>query len=115
MSTRVLQELRDIVGSGHVFVEPDVMASYAIDWTGCFTGQPTAVVRPGDGREVAGVVALCREAGVALVPQGGNTGLVGGGVPLAGEVVLSLRRLAGVTDVDTLGEIARGGGGAVLP
>ena len=53
--------------------------------------------------EVAAVVAVCREAGVALVPQGGNTGLVGGGVPLAGEVVLSLRRLAGVTDVDPLG------------
>ena len=95
MSTRVLQQLRDIVGSGQLVVEPDVMASYAIDWTGRFIGQPTAVVRPGDSREVAAVVALCREAGVALVPQGGNTGLVGGSVPLEGEVVLSLRRLAG--------------------
>src|ERR1700733_4853300 len=114
MSTRVLQELRDIVGSGHVFVEPDVMASYAIDWTGRFTGQPTAVVRPGDGREVAGVVALCKEAGVALVPQGGNTGLVGGSVPLAGEVVLSLRRLGGVTDVDSLGGQLSVGAGTPL-
>ena len=52
---------------------------------------------------MAAVVALCKEAGVALVPQGGNTGLVGGSVPLAGEVVLSLRRLAGVTDVDASG------------
>ena len=103
MSTRVLRHLRDIVGSEQVVVEPEVMASYAVDWTGRFTGQPTAVVRPGDGREVAAVVALCKEAGVALVPQGGNTGLVGGGVPLGGEVVLSLRRLAGVTDVDALG------------
>ena len=103
MSTRPLQQLRDIVGSGHMVVEPEVMASYAIDWTGRFRGQPTAVVRPGDVREVAAVVALCQEAGVALVPQGGNTGLVGGSVPLAGEVVLSLRRLAGVTDVDALG------------
>jgi FAD/FMN-containing dehydrogenase len=114
MSTRVLQELRDIVGSGHVFVEPDVMASYAIDWTGRFTGQPTAVVRPGDGREVAGVVALCKEAGVALVPQGGNTGLVGGSVPLAGEVVLSLRRLGGITDVDSLGGQLSVGAGTPL-
>ena len=103
MSTRVLPQLRDAVGSGHVVVDPDVMASYAIDWTGRFRGQPTAVVRPGNGREVAAVVALCKEAGVALVPQGGNTGLVGGSVPLAGEVVLSLRRLAGVTHVDALG------------
>ena len=103
MSTRLLQQLRQTVGSGHIVVEPEVMASYAIDWTGRFRGHPSAVIRPRDGSEVAAVVALCKEAGVALVPQGGNTGLVGGGVPLAGEVVLSLRRLAGVTDVDTLG------------
>ena len=114
MSTGVLRQLRDIVGSGHVIVEPDVMASYAVDWTGRFAGRPTAVVRPGDGHEVAGVVALCKEAGVALVPQGGNTGLVGGSVPLSGEVVLSLRRLAGVTDIDALGgQISVGAGTTV--
>jgi FAD/FMN-containing dehydrogenase len=103
VSTRLLQQFREAVGPEHVVVEPEVMASYAIDWTGRFRGQSMAVVRPGDGAEVAAVVALCKDAGVALVPQGGNTGLVGGGVPLAGEVVLSLRRLAGVTDIDTLG------------
>ena len=103
MSTRLLQQLRETVGPRHVVVEPEVMASYAIDWTGRFRGHPRAVIRPRDGSEVAAVVAQCKEVGVALVPQGGNTGLVGGGVPLAGEVVLSLRRLAGVTDVDTLG------------
>jgi FAD/FMN-containing dehydrogenase len=103
MSTHLLQQFRETVGSDHVVVEPEVMASYAIDWTGRFRGHPRAVIRPGDGAEIAALVALCKEAGVALVPQGGNTGLVGGGVPLAGEVVLSLRRLAGVTDVDALG------------
>ena len=90
------------------------MASYGIDWTGRFRGQPSAVVRPGDGAEVAAVVAVCKEAGVALVPQGGNTGLVGGGVPLAGEVVLSLRRLAGVTDVDPLGGQLSVGAGTTI-
>jgi FAD/FMN-containing dehydrogenase len=103
MSTGVLEELGAAVGTAHVLVDPEVMASYGIDWTGRFKGHPSAVVRPGDASEVAAVVAVCREAGVALVPQGGNTGLVGGGVPLAREVVLSLRRLAGVTDVDPLG------------
>jgi FAD/FMN-containing dehydrogenase len=103
MSTRLLQQLRETIGFEHVVVEPEVMASYVVDWTGRFRGHARAVVRPGDGLEVAAVVALCKEAGVALVPQGGNTGLVGGSVPLAGEVVLSLRRLAGVTDVDALG------------
>ncbi len=114
MSTRLLQQLRETIGSAHVIVEPDVMESYAVDWTGRFTGHPMAVVRPGDGGEVAAVVALCKEAEIPLVPQGGNTGLVGGGVPLAGEVVLSLRRLAGVTDVDTLaGQLSVGAGTTV--
>ena len=63
---------------------------------------------------MAAVVAVCKEAGVALVPQGGNTGLVGGGVPLAGEVVLSLRRLAGVTDVDPLGGQLSVGAGTTI-
>lgn len=103
MSRGLLEELGGVIGPANVVVEPEVMASYAIDWTGRFEGHPRAVVRPSDGAEVAAVVAVCKEAGVALVPQGGNTGLVGGGVPLAGEVVLSLRRLAGITEADQLG------------
>jgi FAD/FMN-containing dehydrogenase len=103
VSTGLLKELGAAVGPAHVVIEPDVMAPYGIDWTGRFRGRPSAVVRPGDVAEVAAVVAVCKEAGVALVPQGGNTGLVGGSVPLAGEMVLSLRRLAGVADVDPLG------------
>jgi FAD/FMN-containing dehydrogenase len=114
VSTRLLQQLRDIVGSGHVIDEPEMMATYAIDWTGRFSGSPTAVVRPGTGREVAALVTLCKEAGVALVPQGGNTGLVGGSVPLSGEVVLSLRRLAGVSDIDSLGGQLSAGAGTTV-
>ncbi|MFZ0249530.1 MAG: FAD-binding oxidoreductase [Acidimicrobiales bacterium] len=114
MSTGLLEELRAAVGPAHVVIEPDVMASYGIDWTGRFRGHPGAVVRPGDTAEVAAVVAVCREAGVALVPQGGNTGLVGGGVPLAGEVVLSLRRLAGVSDIDPLGGQLSVGAGTTI-
>ncbi len=92
-----------MVGSPHVIDDPDVMGSYTVDWTGRFRGAASAVLRPGDGPEVAAVVQLCREAGVALVPQGGNTGLVGGGVPLHGEAVLSLGRLTRVFDVDQVG------------
>ena len=83
-----------------MLVDPDLIASYATDWTGRFVGRPAAVIRPGTAAEVAEVIGLCRAAAIALVPQGGNTGLVGGGVPLAGEAVLSLRRLSGITDVD---------------
>ena len=114
MSTGLLAELGAAVGQAHVVVDPDVMASYGIDWTGRFRGPPSAVVLPGDAAEVAAVVSECREAGIALVPQGGNTGLVGGGVPLAGEIVLSLRRLAGVSDVDPLGGQLSAGAGSTV-
>jgi FAD/FMN-containing dehydrogenase len=114
MTSGLLRDLGAAVGSAHVIVEPDVMASYAADWTGRFQGHPRAVVRPGDTRQVAAVIAVCMRRDVAVVPQGGNTGLVGGGVPLAGEVVLSLRRLAGVTEVDSLaGQLSVGAGTTV--
>ncbi len=89
-------------------------ASYAVDWTGRFRGAAPVVVRPGSTEEVAEVVARCRQHGLALVPQGGNTGLVGGGVPLQGEVVLSLRRLDRVGEVDAVaGQVSAGAGAPV--
>jgi len=114
VSRVLLEELRKVVGPTNVLLEPDVMASYSIDWTGRFRGHPSAVVRPKDVAETAAVVVACREEGVALVPQGGNTGLVGGGVPLGGEVVLSLRRMGGVADVDPLGGQLSAGAGSTL-
>ena len=75
-------------------------AGFAADWTGRFRGHTPAVVRPRDTAEAARVLALCAGAGTAVVPQGGNTGLVGGGVPMHGEVVLSLARLDRMDPVD---------------
>jgi FAD/FMN-containing dehydrogenase len=97
---RLEADLVEIVGPAHVLTDPEVTASYAVDWTGRFAGATPAVVRPGSTDEVAAVVACCRRTGVALVPQGGNTGMVGGGVPLHGELVVSLRRLASLGAVD---------------
>lgn len=106
----VLAQLEDVVGP-HVVVDPEVIASSTTDWTGRFAGRSPAVVRPGSTEEVAGVVAVCRQRGLALVPQGGNTGLVGGGVPLHGEVILHLGRLAGRDSVDqSAGQITVGSG-----
>lgn len=103
--------LVDVVGRRHVLTEPDVVASYTDDWTGRFRGRTPAVVRPGSSTEVAEVVKLCREYGVALVPQGGKTGMVGGSVPLHGEVVVSLSRLDTVGPVDaSAGQLTAGGG-----
>ena len=94
-----------------MLVDPEVTASYVTDWTRRFSGSTPAVVRPASTAEVAAVVALAREHRVALVPQGGNTGLVAGGVPLAGEVVVSLVRLARLGQVDLLaGQVTAGAG-----
>ena len=106
--------LARIVGDRHVLTEPDLLAAHAVDWTGRFRGAPPAVVRPGDVREVAEVVRWCAGHGVALVPQGGNTGLVGGGVPLDGEVVLSLRRLDHLGAVEPAAAQVTVGAGATL-
>ena len=103
--------LAAVVGRDHVLTDADVVAGYCVDWSGRFHGATPAVVRPGSTAEVAAVVGACRDAGVAVVPQGGNTGLVGGGVPLAGEVVVSLRRLATVEPADgRAGQITAGAG-----
>lgn len=102
---------REVVGERHVLTSPDDVASYTTDWTRRWEGHTPAVVRPGTVEEVAGLVALARDHRVALVPQGGNTGLVGGGVPLAGEVVVSLGRMATIEPVDRLaGQITVGAG-----
>jgi FAD/FMN-containing dehydrogenase len=109
----LIDRLREVVGS-QVIVDDDIIASYTTDWTGRFRGHSVAVVRPGSTEEVAGVVLVCRELGIALVPQGGNTGLVGGGVPLRGEVVLSLRRLQTLDPIDTVAGQVTAGAGVVL-
>jgi FAD/FMN-containing dehydrogenase len=109
----VLRSLAAIVGESHVLTG-DATAGFAVDWTGRFRGQTPAVVRPGDTAEVAAVLALCTDAGLPVVPQGGNTGLVGGGVPLRGEVVLSLTRLNRLGPVDQQASQITAGAGVTL-
>jgi FAD/FMN-containing dehydrogenase len=104
----------EIVGREHVIRDRDVVASYESDWTGRFVGHCEAVIRPGSYDEVSAIVALCSRAGIALTLQGGNTGLVGGSVPLHGEVVLSMRRLDDIGDVDPVaGQVTAGCGATV--
>ena len=97
----LLPILRDAVGAANVLTEGDLSA-WERDWRKRWHGKALAVVRPGSTAEVAAVVRACAEARVALVPQGGNTGLVGGGVPdMSGtQVLLSLQRLNRVRALD---------------
>jgi FAD/FMN-containing dehydrogenase len=98
LSPAIMRSLAAVVGAQHVLTG-DAAAGFAADWTGRFRGHTPAVVRPADTAQVSEVLRICADAGVPVVPQGGNTGLVGGGVPSHGELVLSLTRL------DTLGEV----------
>ncbi len=83
------------VGSAQVLTAPADIAPYLTDWRGRYHGRARAVVRPGSTSEVAAVVRACAEAGVPIVPQGGNTGQCGGATPDAGgeAIVLSLARM----------------------
>jgi FAD/FMN-containing dehydrogenase len=95
--------LAAIVGEAHVLVDAELRAGYEVDWTGRYHAPAAIVVRPGSRDEVAAVLAHCNEHRVAVVPQAGNTGLVGGSVPRPGgprPVVLSTRRLDRITDLD---------------
>ena len=98
----LLNTLRQTVGSTHVLTEGD-LTTYEQDWRKRTRGKALAVVRPGNTQEVAAVVKACAQAGVSIVPQGGNTGLVVGSIPDATgtQVLLSLQRMNAVRAVDS--------------
>jgi FAD/FMN-containing dehydrogenase len=105
------QALGEVVGAQQVLSDPDLKSSYERDYTGRYGGPARLVVRPADTAEVAGVVAACARAGAAIVPQGGNTGLVGASVPRDHEVLLSMTRLSEIGDVDiAVGQVTVGAG-----
>ena len=109
----LVRSIAKVVGAPHILTG-DATAGFAVDWTRRFQGHTPAVVRPRDTAEVAAVLALCSEAGVPVVPQGGNTGLVGGGVPLHSEIVLSLARLTQLGPVDLEAAQVTAGAGVTL-
>lgn len=92
-------DLVEVLGPRGVVTDADLTATHTADWTGRYRGTTAAVLRPTDAAQVAATVAICRRHGLAIVPQGGLTGLVGGSVPHHGEVVLSLRALDHVGEV----------------
>jgi FAD/FMN-containing dehydrogenase len=98
-----LETLRNRLGPSGLLTAPEDMAPYFLEWRGRKRGKGLAVARPATTAEVALTVATCAEAGIPIVPQGGNTGLVGGSIPEAGtELVLSLSRLNRIRRLDPL-------------
>jgi FAD/FMN-containing dehydrogenase len=98
----LLTQLRAVVGSQHVITAEHEMAPFLAERRNIFHGRARAIVRPGSVAEVAAVLAACHASNTAIVPQGGNTGLVGGQIPSSsgGQIVLSTTRLTALREVD---------------
>ena len=97
-----LAALRAIVGARHVVTDPSLLAGHLVDPRELYHGRALALVRPGSTTEVARVVAYCNDVRLAIVPQGGNTGQVGGQIPDASgtEIILSTERLKAIREID---------------
>src|SRR5262252_7672398 len=91
-----------IVGAKNAITDPQAQAPYLVEMRDMFRGHTPVVLRPGSVVEVAEILKLANETGTAIVPQGGNTGLVGGQIPQHGEIVLALNRLDRVREVDPI-------------
>jgi FAD/FMN-containing dehydrogenase len=108
--------LGGIVGAANVLTAPEDTKPYYTDWRRQYSGTADCVVRPASTAEVAAVVSLCHREDVAIVPQGGNTGLVGGSVPTGArrEIVLSLARMNRIRSLDALNDTVTVEAGCVL-
>ncbi len=96
----LLARFAKIVGARYAITDPAALAPFLVESRGLYRGSSPMLLRPGSVAEVSAVLKLANETKTAIVPQGGNTGLVGGQIPHAGEVVLSLTRLERIREVD---------------
>jgi FAD/FMN-containing dehydrogenase len=116
MQDRLRSAFANLIGEKNVLTSPQDTAPYTVDWRKQYRGEAQCVLRPAGTDEVAAVVALCAREGIAVVPQGGNTGLCGGSVPTGAwpEIVLSLSRLNRIREVDALNNTMTVEAGCVL-
>ena len=96
----LLSHFAAIVGDKYAITDPSAQAPYLVEMRDLFRGHSPMVRRPGSVAEVSAILKLANETGTAIVPQGGNTGLVGGQIPHHNEIVLSLNRLDRIREVD---------------
>ena len=116
MSDSLLARLADVCGPGGLLVDSADVAPFVTDWRGVFSGTALAVARPDTTQGVAQCVRACADAGVAIVPQGGNTGLAAGATPIGLEpaIVLSLSRMRRIRALDAPGFTIAVDAGCVL-
>lgn len=112
----ILKKFGDIVGTAHCLTEPDEMQPFLVEWRDRYQGKAACVLRPGSTQEVSQILALAHEHNIAIVPQGGNTGLVGGQIPFetGHEVIVSLSRMNAIRNVDPHGNTMTVEAGVIL-
>jgi len=102
LSSQILDRFAAIVGEAHALRDPNDQAPYLTEWRDLYRGVTPLVLLPGSTDEVAAIMRLATETRTAIVPQAGNTGLVGGQIPdqSGSQIILSLRRMNRIRDVD---------------
>ena len=114
LAPELIGRFATIVGEKYAITDPVEQEPYLIEGRGLYRGRTPLVLRPGSVDEVAAIVRLANETATPIVPQGGNTGLVGGQIPHDGEVVLSLKRLDRIREIDVLSDTITCEAGVVL-
>jgi FAD/FMN-containing dehydrogenase len=109
----ILSRLKSLLGPGGWSDDPERLAPKLVEWRDRWSGATPLLVLPRTTADVAAVVGLCAESGVAITPQGGNTGLVGGQIP-QGEILLSLERMTAVRDIDGFDDVIVAEAGVTL-
>ena len=114
LSPELIAKFRAIVGDKYAVTDTADIAPYVTEERDLFHGRSPLVLRPGSTAEVSAICKLATEHRIALVPQGGNTGLVGGQTPHNGEVVVSMRRLDKIREIDAASNTMTCEAGVVL-
>jgi len=114
LSPELIARFAAIVGEKYAITDPAGQEPYLIEGRGLYRGSTPLVLRPGSVEEVAAILKLANVTVTPIVPQGGNTGLVGGQIPFDGEVVLSLKRLERIREIDVVSDTMTCEAGVVL-
>jgi FAD/FMN-containing dehydrogenase len=89
----IAEQLKDAAGPGGWTEDAGVIAPHLSEWRGRWSGRTSLMLKPSETKQVSAILAICNETKTPIVPQGGNTGLVGGQIPTRGEILLSLERM----------------------
>ena len=109
----VISRLKAVLGEGGWSQDPERLAPKLVEWRDRWQGDTPFLALPKTTAEVAAVIGVCAESGAPVVPQGGNTGLVGGQIPL-GEILLSTERMRAIRDVDAFDDVLVAEAGVTL-